>query len=298
MRSPAEQTPSTEERNRKKNDTQERITQMKGPASAGLKEKRSNPLFFFLHLRNSLFRGEIMYHIGICDDGKNICAELEEMILQYASERRISLEVETWYSGEDVCRYLEEECPLDILFLDIELLSMSGVLVAEFIRSRLENRWMQIIYISGNASHAQKLFKTQPMDFLVKPITRENVQEALDLAIKILDKRKRRFEYRSGKEYHYVPFGDILYFGSEGRKIIIKTLRGEETFYGNLKKIEQELPPDFIGIHQSYIINHDFVARYAYDSVELLDGTCLPISKSNRKKVRERILREDDLHDR
>lgn len=86
-----------------------------------------------------------MYHIGICDDGKNICAELEEMILQYASEKRISLEVETWYSGEDVCRYLEEECLLDILFLDIELLSMSGVQVAEFIRSRLENRWMQII---------------------------------------------------------------------------------------------------------------------------------------------------------
>lgn len=68
---------------------------MKGPASAGLKEKRSNPLFFFLPLRNSLFRGETMYHIGICDDGKNICAELEEMILQYASERRLSLEVET-----------------------------------------------------------------------------------------------------------------------------------------------------------------------------------------------------------
>lgn len=70
MRSPAERTPSTEERNRKKNDTQKRITQMKGPAPAGLKEKRSNPLFFFLLLRNSLFRGETMYHIGICDDGK------------------------------------------------------------------------------------------------------------------------------------------------------------------------------------------------------------------------------------
>lgn len=239
-----------------------------------------------------------MYHIGICDDGKNICAELEEMILRYASERKIPLEVETWYTGEEVCRYLEEKRPLDILFLDIELLTMSGIQVAEFIRSHLEDQWMQIIYISGNASHALKLFKTQPMDFLVKPITGEDVREALDLAVKILDKKRRRFEYRSGKEYHYVPFGDILYFGSEGRKIIIKTLRGEKIFYGNLKKIERELPPDFIGIHQSYIINHDFVAKYTYDSVELSDGTCLPISKSNRKKVRERILREDDSHDR
>ena len=40
-------------------------------------------------------------------------------------------------------------------------------------------------------------------------------------------------------------------------------------------------------------VNHDFVTKYTYDSVELLDGACLPISKANRKKVREQILRED-----
>ena len=127
------------------------------------------------------------------------------------------------------------------------------------------------------------------MDFLVKPVERETVWEALDLAIKLLAKKEQRFEYRTGQEYHYVPYGDILYVGSEGRKIIIKTLRGED--------IEKTLPPYFISIHQSYIVNHDFVVKYTYDSVELINGACLPISKAYRKKVRERILREDDFHD-
>lgn len=233
-------------------------------------------------------RGIVVYYIGICDDGKNICADMEEMVFQYASDHNLLMGLETWYTGEALCRYLKEEHPLDI-----DLLTMSGIEVAQFIRSQMENRWMQIIYISGNASYAQKLFKTQPMDFLIKPITEEVVREALDLAIKILDKRRNRFTYRTGQEYHYVPFGDILYFGSEGRKIIIKTLRGEETFYGRLKNIEKTLPPYFISIHQSYIVNHDFVVKYTYDSVELLNGACLPISKANRKKVREQILRED-----
>lgn len=234
-----------------------------------------------------------MYYIGICDDGKNICAELEKMVLQYGQDRNVKLETELWYTGEEVCQYLRDRHPLDILFLDIELLTMSGIEVAQFIRSQMENRWMQIIYISGNASHAQKLFKTQPMDFLIKPITEEAVWEALDLAIKLLGQKEQRFTYRTGQENRYVPYGDILYFGSEGRKIIIKTLRGEETFYGRLKNIEKTLPPYFISIHQSYIVNHDFVTKYTYDSVELLDGACLPISKANRKKVREQILRED-----
>ena len=97
-----------------------------------------------------------MYCIGICDDGKNICAELEKMVLQYGQDRNVKLETELWYTGEEVCQYLRDRHPLDILFLDIELLTMSGIEVAQFIRSQMENRWMQIIYISGNASPAQK----------------------------------------------------------------------------------------------------------------------------------------------
>ena len=96
-----------------------------------------------------------MYYIGICDDGKNICADMEEMVFRYASDRDLLMGLEIWYTGEALCQYLKEEHPLDILFLDIDLLTMSGIEVAQFIRSQMENRWMQIIYISGNASYAQ-----------------------------------------------------------------------------------------------------------------------------------------------
>ena len=61
----------------------------------------------------------------------------------------------------------------DILFLDIELFRMTGIEAGDFIRNRLEDRSMQIIYISGKSSYARELFKTQPMDFLVKPITKQ-----------------------------------------------------------------------------------------------------------------------------
>ena len=51
------------------------------------------------------------------------------------------------------------------------------------------------------------------------------------------------------------------------------------------------LPKDFLKIHQSYLVHTLFVARYAYDEVELTDGTILSISKKYRKQVRERLLR-------
>ena len=49
-----------------------------------------------------------MYNIGICDDGKGICASLEEMVQQYAKEKKISVETMVWYTAEKLCSYLAE----------------------------------------------------------------------------------------------------------------------------------------------------------------------------------------------
>lgn len=233
-----------------------------------------------------------MYYVGICDDGQNICSSIENMVMKYAKERTIKMEIEIWYTGESLWEYLKSGNSIDILFLDIELLELSGIQVATLIRNCLNNRQMQIIYISGKNSYAQELFKTQPMDFLIKPIDSQSIRKSLDLAIEILDKNSKKFQFQNGKEYYYIPFGEIMYFTSQGRKIVMVCINGEKSFYGKLKKIVQDLPLYFITIHQSYIVNPKFIARYTYEMIELVDGTILTISKINRKKVRKQLLQE------
>ncbi len=237
-----------------------------------------------------------MYHIGICDDGKHICASMEEMVLQYSRKREIPVEIKIWYTGESLCDYLNQDGHIDILFLDIELFRLSGIDVGNYIRNHLEDRKMQIIYISGMSSYAQQLFKTQPMDFLIKPIGQEQIDAALSLAMKIVVKSMDKFEFQNGREYFYVPFGEIMYFTSEGRKIRIiaqgETMEGGKEFYGTLKDVADGLPSEFISIHKSYVVNREYIVRYTYETVEMADGTVLNISKANRKHVRERILQE------
>lgn len=235
--------------------------------------------------------GNGMYNIGICDDGKNICASLEEMVLQYAEKSKQRMDIQVWYTGEELCRYLEQGGYLDILFLDIELIKLTGIEVGDFIRNKMENRGMQIIYISGESSYAQKLFKTQPMDFLVKPITRRQIEDALELAIKLLEKNEERFEFQNGRDYYYISYNEIIYFESEGRKIKIVAVDAEKEFYGAIRELEKKLPKDFFTIHQSYVINKTHVVRYTYETVEMDNSTILSISKAYRKQVRERLLR-------
>lgn len=105
-------------------------------------------------------------------------------------------------------------------------------------------------------------------------------------------KNMEKFEFQRGHDFYYIPFGDILYVSSEGRKIKVFTTHGEQEFYGKLRDVSKRLSGSFLNIHNSYIVNPEYVTHYSYDSVELTDGTILPISKANRKQVRQRILRE------
>lgn len=232
-----------------------------------------------------------MYNIGICDDGKNVCTSIENMLLQYAREKNIQVDTDVWYSGESLRDYLALGNHLDILFLDIELFKMTGIEVGNYIRNQLDNLGMQIVYISGKASYAQQLFKTQPLDFLVKPILQDQINEVMDMALKIAKKRNKRFEFQQGKDYYYIPMGDIVYLESEGRKVKVVTMKATFEFYGKLKEAAKCLSEDFIVIHKSYVINKEYVFRYTYEMVELVDGTILTISQANRKLVRDKLLR-------
>lgn len=231
-----------------------------------------------------------MYRIGICDDGVNICSFIKKCLLKQAKQKSIQIEIEIWNTGEDLQKFLQAGKRIDILYLDIELFEVTGIEVASYIRNQLNDRNMQIIYISGKANYAKSLFKTQPMDFLVKPLKPEQISEAFNLAIKILSRATERFEFQSGKNHYYLPYNEIVYFTSSGRIVKIITVTEEKEFYGKLKEIGNKLPQSFFKVHHSYIVNDEYVRRYTYEMVELIDGTQLTISKAYRKQVRQRFL--------
>lgn len=118
-----------------------------------------------------------MYRIGICDDDKELCSGLEEQIYHIAKELSVKAEVEVWYSGESILKDLENGTQLDLIFLDIELIHKNGISVGKFIRGEMEDMQTHIVYISSKQSYAMQLFKIQPLDFLIKPVSDEQLKE-------------------------------------------------------------------------------------------------------------------------
>ena len=100
-----------------------------------------------------------MFCIGICDDDEGLCGELEKMLYDYGKENKLQMNIDIWYQGESLCRFLRENKKiLDVLFLDIELLTTNGIEVGRFIREEQENMETAIVYISANSSYALDLF--------------------------------------------------------------------------------------------------------------------------------------------
>lgn len=231
-----------------------------------------------------------MHRVAICDDEIKTCSELESMVLQYGNDHGIQFEVDVWYSGEKLCSSFEQGNEWDLLFLDIELITTDGIAVGRYIRNELKNRECVIVYISSKSSYALSLFKVSPLDFLVKPLKMKEVEDALERYIEEYEQKNQLFEYFVKGVSYKIPYKDIVYFYSDDKKINIVAKDKERLYNGKMREIIKMVPHNFLQIHQSFVVNLDYVEICQYEKVVLQGGTVLNISQPYRKTVREQIM--------
>lgn len=224
-----------------------------------------------------------MFCVAICDDDEPMCSQLEQALDPYRKQGLIHSEL--FYSGETLYNALENGEHYDLVFLDIELCAMNGVDVGKKIRDVLGNEKIHIIYISAKQEYAMELFSVRPMNFLVKPISAKMIIENVEKAMALSELYDACFEFKFGKEFFRIPYGDILYFESCNRKILIHTKTGIKETYGKLKTLEKQVPPNFVRIHQSYLVNRIYIAYWNYGEIRLTNEHVLPISQAYRKTV-------------
>ena len=137
------------------------------------------------------------------------------------------------------------------------------------------------------------LFRVQPIDFLIKPIEKEKLMEVIICGIKLHERKNQVFEY-CVRGYNYkIPYKDIVYFYSQDKKVNIVLKNEEMQFNGKLKNIAKVVPHNFILIHQSYLINLDFVMECSYEVIKMQNGILLNVSLPYRKNVREQIIKNE-----
>ena len=233
-----------------------------------------------------------MIKIAICDDENTIVADIERILSKASKDNNIIIEMESFYSGEELEKSVNDGVTFDLIYLDIQMKGNSGIITGKNIRGVDENAY--IIYVTGFSELAPDLFEIGVFDFIKKPICEERMINVFLKANNKICNSGFYFGYQYDKKDYKVQCKEILYFESVGRKIHIYLRNGEKKSYnGKLSDAELSLSKGkipFIRVHQSYLINYHFIDSKSKGSINLENGKKLPISTERQKQFEKEYM--------
>lgn len=148
-----------------------------------------------------------------------------------------------------------------------------------------------LIGIASNKDYAYDAIKNGFFDYWLKPYNEFDIRKSL-LKLKKrvpIEKVPQTICLQSYKDYHYLNTNDILYLKADNNTTEFFMKDGSKTnAYKTLKTFENTLPKNFVRIHQSYIVNTNYVSRINFGkSVCKLKmvNEHLPFSKSYRENM-------------
>ena len=222
--------------------------------------------------------------IGILDDERSMLLRIRG----YVEEARIK-ETYTVELFQDVEEFFNCGKNFDILLLDIDMPTMSGIQVAK----KLLKQNTIIIYITNYENKMQEAFDINVAGYLLKSELETKLTPTL---LKAINRRQQNDDIwikKKGEIFHFRS-RNIIYIESVKRYLHFYT--NDNNFYipyMTLEEVNQYLPENFVQINKSQIININMVVSMNGYILKLkgIDES-LEISRRRKKDVFNLLMQE------
>jgi len=214
----------------------------------------------------------------IAEDEANLRDELRETLAEIWPELEIKAEAR---DGDEACAALELHRP-DIIFLDIQMPGMTGLDVA-----KNANGLSHIVFVTAYDDYAVKAFERAAIDYVMKPITTERLQETVrrlkarvqerpanlsDLVQALAERLAPKNEYlrwitvSRGQEMELITIDEIIYFQSDNKYTRVVTGERDALIRRTIRELADEVDPKtFWQIHRSALVNVNAIAGVMRD---------------------------------
>lgn len=198
----------------------------------------------------------------------------------------------------------------DLVFLDI---SMPGGTGFDLLKKVPEINF-EVIFVTAHDNYAIQAIRSNAIDYLLKPVSIEDLRQAIGKAATKLGERQRpenlkeiieALEARVFRQQNkiavptsygleFIPLNQIVTLEADGSYTCISLVgRNKVLSTRHLKEYESLLPQtEFIRVHHSHIINLEHVKHYHRGeggSVIMADGSEIMISKRKKKDFLDRF---------
>jgi two-component system LytT family response regulator len=229
--------------------------------------------------------------------------------------------------GKSAIALIKREKP-DLVFLDIQMPEIDGFGVVSALRDAagsatngagLGGAWMPLtIFVTAYDRYAMKAFEVHALDYLLKPVAKERLSEALGHARKQLqhpseatfqrrvlnllaelDSRQsahpQRIVIKADGEIVCLKPGEIDWAESAGNYVCLHVGPATHILRETITSLETRLGHhQFLRVHRSTLVNVDRIktlrpSLYGDYSILLRDGTKLTLSRGFRENVLKRL---------
>lgn len=238
--------------------------------------------------------------------------QARKRIKNLLAERSEEYKLEESSNGKSAIDLINEFRP-ELIFLDINLLDISGFQVLEGIRIKPKPI---VIFVTAHEEHAIKAFDHEAFDFLLKPFKDKRFFQTLDkiknMSSKniedIFEQRMSQFfsmyqqngsqkpeflerlAVKKGNKTILIDVKTIQYINASGNYVEIFTAEGKQLVRGPLNNLSCNLDPSlFVKIHRSTVVNVNFIQEiihsdYSEIDLKLKNNTLVRVSKSHKKQ--------------
>lgn len=241
-----------------------------------------------------------MINAIIIDDEKDGAEVLQFLIKQNCPQVNI---ISIEHSVESAITSIQHKKP-DLIFLDIEMPTGTGFDVIQHTREI----GYETIFITAYEHYAIKAFKTNAIDYLLKPIdvdelvnainnaetriksSNKNSDAAIESLILSAIQKSKKMSIPSQEGILWVDLDDIVRFEAESNYTHVYMKNRKKAMVAKtLKSFEDQLATTmFCRIHSAHLINLNEIEKYIKGDggiVVLKDGANIPVSRANKAEL-------------
>ena len=207
-------------------------------------------------------------------------------------------------NGEQTLQEVQKLRP-DLVLLDIRMPGMDGLEAARHL-AQLEDP-PAVVFTTAYGDHALEAFETQAVDYLLKPIHPERLQQALEKARRLSQTQLQELQQANvgGSRTHLcarnrgnlelIPITEIVYLQADNKYVTVCSRTLQILIEESLKSLEEEFTDCFLRIHRNALVAVAAIRGLEKDAegrcCVVLDGIeeRLEVSRRLLPEVRKRI---------
>jgi len=239
---------------------------------------------------NKTSKDKIMYQIAICENETKILEHLHDLCADILDEINISYKIETFENTDSLTKILySRPSNFDLLLLDIVMDGISGIEFARQLRSR--QNLISIIFITAHEDYLLEGYSVQPLWYLLKPVSREELATAIqtDLQRNYLSKT---VVIKSRNRSIALDTENVIFIESMNHTLHIHLTGKTLSIHMTLTNAQNVFPADsFSRCHKSYLVNLHWIADISRTKLKLRNGDILPVGRNYQLQLQSDFVR-------